>query len=116
MQIIGQENSFEEASKYFKLLSHPARLKILSEIRREEACVCHLEAVLGLRQAYISQQLMVLREAGLIRDRRDGWNVFYEIADPKVSEIIDFSNQLFGEGEIPSRHFADDKCQCPKCS
>jgi DNA-binding transcriptional ArsR family regulator len=41
-----------------------------------------MEAHLGYRQDYISQQLMVLREAGLIQDRRDGWNVFYRVSEP----------------------------------
>jgi len=116
MDIDHQESNFEEAAKFFKLLSHPARLKILNEINREEACVCHLEAVLGLRQAYISQQLMVLREAGLIRDRRDGWNVFYEVADPKVAEIIEISNKFFGNPISYASHSDPGKCTCPKCS
>ncbi|MEW6406696.1 MAG: permease [Chloroflexota bacterium] len=46
------------------ILMHPARLGILDLLREGEACVCHMEAVFGYRQAYISQQLMVLRDAG----------------------------------------------------
>jgi DNA-binding transcriptional ArsR family regulator len=56
----------------FKAFSHPARLAILEELRKGEHCVCHLEALLEARQSYVSQQLAVLREAGLISDRRDG--------------------------------------------
>ena len=47
-----------------------------------------MEAHLGYRQAYISQQLMVLREAGLIQDRRDGWNVFYRVAEPRIFAVL----------------------------
>ena len=53
----------------FKVLGHPARLAILEILREGEQCVCHMETYLGQRQAYISQQLSVLREAGLITDR-----------------------------------------------
>jgi len=56
----------EDSAALFKLLSHPSRLAILQVLRDGEECVCHMEAALGLRQAYISQQLMVLRQAGLV--------------------------------------------------
>ena len=70
---------FEAQAQLLKVLTHPARLAILNILRDGEHCVCHMEAYLGYRQAYISQQLAVLREAGLIQDRRDGWNIFYRV-------------------------------------
>ncbi len=70
-----------------KALSHPARLAILEALRQREACVCHMEALFGWRQAYISQQLMVLREAGIIEDRREGWNVYYRVVDRRIYEF-----------------------------
>jgi len=66
-------DDFGQSAGLFKTLMHPARLEILEILRDGEHCVCHIEAVLGYRQAYISQQLSVLREAGLVQDRRDGW-------------------------------------------
>jgi len=45
----------------FKLLSHPTRMAIMEILRQGEECVCHMEAILGHRQAYLSQQLAVLR-------------------------------------------------------
>jgi DNA-binding transcriptional ArsR family regulator len=65
-------NGYLKMSGLLKALGHPVRLRILQELRQQEACVCHLEAVLRQRQAYISQQLMRLREAGLVEDRREG--------------------------------------------
>ena len=79
----------ENAAALFKLVSHPSRLAILHLLREGEECVCHMEAALGLRQAYISQQLMVLRQAGLVTDRRDGWNVFYRVAKPEIFALLD---------------------------
>ena len=71
-----QAQLYDQQTQLFKLLTHPVRLAILEILRVGEHCVCHMEAHLGYRQAYISQQVAVLREAGLIRDRRDGWNIF----------------------------------------
>ena len=67
---------YDPQVQIFKVLTHPARLAILEILRDGEHCVCHMEAHLGFRQAYISQQLSVLRDAGLVQDRRDGWNIF----------------------------------------
>ncbi|HTX78948.1 MAG TPA: metalloregulator ArsR/SmtB family transcription factor, partial [Longilinea sp.] len=72
-----EQSSYEAESQLFKLLTHPARLAILDILRDGEHCVCHMEAYLGYRQAYLSQQLAILREGGLLQDRREGWNIFY---------------------------------------
>jgi DNA-binding transcriptional ArsR family regulator len=50
---------YEQETKLYKSLMHPARLAILDLLREGEECVCHMEATFGYRQAYISQQLMV---------------------------------------------------------
>ncbi len=52
--------------RVFKILGQPVRLQILLILNTGEECVCHIEAILGIRQASISQQLMVLRDAGLV--------------------------------------------------
>ena len=109
---------FEAEAQFFKLLMHPARLAILNELRQAEACVCHLEARLGYRQAYISQQIMVLREAGVVQDRRDGQNVFYHVTRPEVYQVMDLVSQ-----RLPARppaprpgRAAQPPCPCPKCN
>ena len=55
-----------------KAMAHPTRLHLLDILAQGEACVCHLTTILGQRQPYVSQHLMVLREAGLVTDRKDG--------------------------------------------
>lgn len=84
----------ESLSNIFSLLAQPARLQILLVIGNGEACVCHLKAVLGQRQPYISQQLMVLREAGLVIGVREGRNIFYRLADPAVLELVHTAARL----------------------
>ncbi len=107
----------DQLSRLFKALMHPARLQILDLLRDGEQCVCHLEAYLGYRQAYLSQQLAVLRAAGLIKDRREGWNVFYRVAEPGVYEIVDRARQIVG-ARPPARtsQHAAVACPCPKCN
>ena len=100
---------YESKSDVFQMLSHPVRLQILDELRRRQACVCHLQAVTGRPQAYISQQLRLLREAGLVMDEKDGQNVYYRLSDDVVGQLL---VQALGAPEKPS-HPAD--CACPYC-
>jgi len=93
----------------FHLLSHPARLRILDELRRDEACVCHLQAVLGRPQAYVSQQLRVLREAGVVTGRKEGLNVYYHLADRRGERLLEEVLGLAGERTVPAG------CPCPRC-
>jgi DNA-binding transcriptional ArsR family regulator len=106
---------YEAQAQLFKVLTHPARLAILSILRDGEHCVCHMEAHLGLRQAYISQQLSVLREAGLIQDRRDGWNIFYRVSDPSIYSILDAVRTVLGGDAMPGIN-ENVQCPCPMCN
>jgi len=108
---------FQNFSELFKVLSHPVRLAVLAILRNGEQCVCHMEAKLGLRQAYISQQLMVLREAGIIEDRREGWNSFYRVIRPEIYSLLDQAGEILGEQfTIPSSDTQLSICPCPKCN
>ena len=110
--------SYDHQARLFKALNHPARLAILDVLRDGEHCVCHIEAVLGYRQAYISQQLMVLRDAGLVQDRGEGWNIFYRGTKPEVFAVIDAAWGVVGTAQKGMRHRKAqvEACPCPKCS
>ncbi|HOT91918.1 MAG TPA: metalloregulator ArsR/SmtB family transcription factor [Anaerolineae bacterium] len=86
----------EELASLFKMLGHPQRLAILRLLETQELCVCDIEAALDLRQAYISQQLTLLREAGLVCFRREGWNVRYRIARPEVYTLLEMAETIHG--------------------
>jgi ArsR family transcriptional regulator len=106
---------YEQGAQLFKLLTHPVRLAILDILRDGEHCVCHMEAYLGCRQAYISQQVAVLREAGLIQDRRDGWNIFYRVTDQRIYSVLDIIQLMTGQNAAaPHKEVVD--CPCPHCS
>lgn len=100
---------YQDVSDLFSLLAHTPRLKILDELRRGEACVCHLQAALGRPQTYISQQLRVLREADVVTDRRDGLYVFYRLSDSRVEWLLE---QTLGPADEPEPL---PRCCCPHC-
>ena len=111
-------DTLEQTGALFKTLMHPTRLAILQILRDGEECVCHMEATLGLRQAYISQQLMMLREAGLVADRREGWNVFYRVVRPEVYAVLDAALAIVqpeGAPMLLTRRAKPTACPCPKC-
>lgn len=114
-KVVSTKNNVDLQTEIFKVLTHPARLAILDILRDGEHCVCHLEAWLGYRQAYISQQLSVLRQANLISDRRDGWNIFYKVADERIYEVLDQVREITGQIE-PDERKPVNQCNCPKCS
>jgi ArsR family transcriptional regulator len=103
------EDRYQIATELFHLLSHAARLQILDELRRDPACVCHLQAVIDRPQAYVSQQLGVLREAGVVTDRRDGLFVFYRLADEQVERLLE---EVLGPVEERKGPLV---CCCPHC-
>lgn len=81
----------------FKVLAHPVRLRIVRMFgEEEEVCVCQMEAVLGKRQAYISQQMIVLREAGLVEASKTGRNNFYRLTDPRVLDVVQAAAEFLG--------------------
>ena len=103
----------------FRLMGQPVRIQILLTIAREEACVCHIEAALGIRQAVISQHLMVLRDAGLVAASRDGRNIFYHLARPGLYEAICQVAVVAGVAPDDLAQFSIrpiQGCPCPRCN
>ena len=104
----------EKVSNLLQVISPAPRLEILLGIGTGEACVCHLEAMFGLRQATLSQHLMALREAGVVSDRREGRYVFYRLCEPALLGLVRQAAQLQGL-DLPSLTASPD-CECPNCS
>ena len=110
-------NAYEIQADLLKALSHVTRLAILDILRDGEQCVCHIEAMLNLRQAYISQQLMILKQAGLLEARRDGLNLYYHVVKPEVFTVLDILQSVTGVSPKPLKHkHAKTDCPCPKCN
>jgi ArsR family transcriptional regulator len=111
--------AIEQIANIFQSLGSPARVAILIAIGKGEACVCHLEAILGWRQAYISQNLMALRKAEILQDRRDGRFIYYRLTDTGILALLKEAASLSGMDAasvdallVPS---ASPGCECPRC-
>ena len=78
-----------------KLLANEDRLLLLCQLSQGEMCVSDLEAVLGIHQPTLSQQLGVLRAEGVVSTRRQGKNIFYSVADPAMLEILAVLYRLY---------------------
>jgi DNA-binding transcriptional ArsR family regulator len=119
MTKINTPSSIASVSELLQAISPLPRLEILISIGTGEACVCHLEAALGYRQAYISQHLMALREAGLLSSRRDGKYVFYCLEKPEIMKMVELAVRLAGlDMSVVSDRISLSKssCECPTCS
>jgi len=103
----------EEVAHLLQSISQPARLQILLAIGAGETCVCHLEATFGWRQAYLSQHLMALREAGIVLARREGRFIHYRIANPSLLRIIHQVADL--QGATLPELAPSPECGCSNC-
>jgi ArsR family transcriptional regulator len=92
-------------------ISSPARLEILLIIGAGESCVCYLEARLGYRQAYISQHLMALRQAGVLESYRTGKYVFYRLAKPEIMPLLQMAAEISGVN-LPEIEPLSPQAQC----
>jgi DNA-binding transcriptional ArsR family regulator len=102
--------NYEEQAELFRLLSLENRLRILDELRYGDSCVCHLQHHLGRPQAYVSQQLRVLKDAGVVDDHKDGVNVFYSLVNATVRGLLEVAL-----GPINADRPTDASCPCPRC-
>ena len=105
-------NNYTVNANKLKAMGHPARLQILDILRNGEVCVCHIERALSKRQSYVSQQLMTLRDAGLVDSRKDGLQVYYRLVD---DQIIDLLHVLHGSLLTDGLEVLEN-CNCPACS
>ena len=109
----------ETLAQVFHMLGQPVRIQILLTIGEKEACVCHLEARLGLRQAAISQHLMALRDANLVYAQREGRNIYYHLVKPGLLDVVRQVGRLTGIPDEQLNAYAQRpvaNCPCPKCN
>lgn len=78
----------------FKALADPTRLKILECIQNDEKCICEVIPFTGKSQPNVSQHLKVLKNAGIIQERKEGTRIMLKISNPEMYRIIDLVKQL----------------------
>ena len=110
----------EKIATPLQAIASPQRVAILLAIGRGEACVCHLEAALGWRQAYISQHLMALRKADILTDRREGRYVYYRLKNVSLLNLITGAASLSGLSAESVTSLINTRtypaCECPHCA
>lgn len=77
-----------DLAELFKVFGDSTRIRILSVLMEEELCVCDICETLQMSQSAVSHQLRVLKNAKLIRNRKDGKQVFYKLSDEHVRTIL----------------------------
>jgi len=85
---------FDLHAELLKGLAHPRRLEIVQLLRDQELCVSDIYEMLDLPQANISQHLMILRDAGVLSTKREGKQVFYMLANPKIIQATDLLREV----------------------
>jgi ArsR family transcriptional regulator len=83
------EEKLEELAEFFKALSHPVRLKIVSILIEGKQCVKNLGEVLGMSQPSVSQHLSILRSRGIVGWKREGSIICYYIKDERILKLYD---------------------------
>jgi DNA-binding transcriptional ArsR family regulator len=105
----------QQIGELFEVIGSSARIQILLAIGTGEACVCHLESLLELRQAYISQQLMDLREKGVIASRRAGKFIYHRLEKPEILELVRMAAQISRISATELSIEEHSSCECPRC-
>jgi ArsR family transcriptional regulator len=117
--ILTDEPEIQALSTLFTTIGQTTRLQILFAIGKNEACVCHLEAVLGMRQATISQHLMMMRQAKIVETHKVGRHVYYRLVRPELVDLCLQAAALMGISEDKAMSVYQKSvpnCNCPRCS
>jgi len=81
--------NYEKVSEKFKALAHPARLRIVVGLLKDECNVAQIQKVLRLPQSTISQHLKILKNAGIIKGRKEGTKTCYKVIDTRIRRIVE---------------------------
>jgi DNA-binding transcriptional ArsR family regulator len=112
------KNPEDQIAQILKALGQNIRILIVVIIGDQETCVCHLEAILGIRQARISQHLMALRKAGIVTTKRDGRHIYYRLVNPEILDVICRAAEILQFNPDQLKDFSNQtnlNCTCPRC-
>ena len=82
------EDTLYDLTELFRIFGDSTRVRILYVLFESEMCVCDIASLLGLTQSAVSHQLRALKNARLVKSRREGKTVFYSLADDHVVTIL----------------------------
>jgi DNA-binding transcriptional ArsR family regulator len=102
-QIITDKSLYEMQAEICKTLTNPKRIEILNTLKTDEKTVTELVAVLGASKANVSQHLAVMRHKGILTTRREGVNIYYRVANPKVIEACSLMKEVLFEQVVAKK-------------
>ena len=82
------DDTLMRLAELYKVFGDGTRIRILYVLFESEVCVCDIARLLGMTQSAVSHQLRILKQARLIRSRRDGKTIFYALADDHVATLL----------------------------
>ncbi len=88
LQLLPEQEILLGATEIFKMLADPNRLRLLHALSQEELCVCDLAALVDVTDSAVSHQLRLLRTARLVKSRREGKMVYYQLDDEHVESLL----------------------------
>lgn len=83
-----EDEILQDLAAFFKVFGHPTRVRMLQALLISEMCVCDLSYALDMSQSAISHQLRLLKDAKLVKSRKEGKVVYYSLADEHISSIM----------------------------
>lgn len=92
-----EEASLHELADLFKLFGDCTRIRILWALSESEMCVCDICALLKMKQPAVSHQLKNLKQARIVKSRRDGKVIFYSLDDEHIRRLLDFGMEHIQE-------------------
>lgn len=98
----------EIKAELFKALAHPARIRALEVLVDGEHTVGELQPLVDIESSHLSQQLGVLRRAGLVTTRKEGASVYYSLRDPLVADLLAVAKRLLLVALDDTRELLDD--------
>ena len=100
-------------AEFFRLLGHPARVRILELLRDGERSVGELQVALGLDSSGTSQHLTAMRRQGVLESRRAGTSVFYRVKDPRIFQLLEIAKQVLTARLEETRELLGDLAGAP---
>ena len=91
LNVLPDDNTIAKLSNLYKIMGNDTRCKILYSLSINEMCVCDLSNVLSMTKSSVSHQLSKMREAGVVKCRRDGKEVYYSLDDEHISSLFAIS-------------------------
>lgn len=92
-----KEERLYDLADFFKVLGDSTRVKIMWALDEKELCVCDLAVLLDMTKSAISHQLRALREARLVKFRKEGKVVYYSLADDHVKQVFEMGYEHIKE-------------------